>query len=83
MSASGVDPDISFTDLGFSEADVQNQMHRAARRTVVYANSNKFDYTSLVKICPIKEVDCIITDRCISNEQKDAFLNRNTNIVIV
>ena len=83
MSASGIDPVIGCTDLGFSEASVQNQMRHAARRTVVYADSSKFGRASLVRVCPIEEVDCIITDRGISEEQKNAFMERGANLVIV
>lgn len=83
MSASGIDPVIGCTDLGFSEANVQNQMRHAARRTVVYADSSKFGRASLVRVCPIEEVDCIITDRGLSEEQKNAFMERGANLIIV
>ena len=83
MSASGIDPVIGCTDLGFSEASVQNQMRHAARRTVVYADSSKFGRASLVRVCPIEEVDCIITDRGLSEEQKNAFMERGANLIIV
>ena len=83
MSASGIDPVIGCTDLGFSEASVQNQMRHAARRTVVYADSSKFGRASLVRVCPIEEVDCIITDQGLSEEQKNAFMERGANLIIV
>ncbi len=83
MSASGIDPVIGCTDLGFSEATVQNQMRHAARRTVVYADSSKFGRASLVRVCPLEEVDCIITDRGLSEEQKNAFAERGAKLVIV
>lgn len=83
MSVSGIDPIIGCTDLGFSEANVQNQMRHAARRTVVYADSSKFGRASLVKVCPIEEIDCIITDQGLSEEMKDSFVKRGANLIVV
>ena len=83
MSVSGIDPVVGCTDLGFSEANVQNWMRRAAAKTIVLADSSKFGRSSLVKVCPISEIHCIVTDSGLSPEMKTAFSQHAVNLAIV
>lgn len=83
MSVSGIDPVIGCTDLGFSEANIQNWMRHTAAKTIVLADSSKFGRASLVKVCPISEVSCIITDSELSADMKKAFAQHAVNLVVV
>ena len=83
LSASGIDPVIGITDQRFSEAKIQNQMRKAASRTIVLADSSKFQKSSLVKICSLEEVDAIITDSDLDPAIAQAIRQVNSNLIIV
>lgn len=83
MSVSGIDPVIGCTDLGFSEANVQNWMRNAAEKTVVLADSSKFGRNSLVKVCPVDNIDMVITDDGVSEEIISSFEKIGTELVVV
>ena len=83
MTVSGVDPVIGFTDQRFSEAKIQNQMRRAASRTVVLADSSKFGRSSLVKICALKDVDTIVTDSGLSADTEQMIRRTGPELVVV
>ena len=83
MTVSGVDPVIGLTDQRFSEARIQSQMRKAASRTIVLADSNKFGKASLVKICALKDIDTIITDSGIASSMEQAIRESGAGLVIV
>lgn len=83
MSVSGIDPKIGCTDLGFNEANVQNWLRQASSRTIVLADSSKFGRASLVRVCPIQEVDTIITNKSLPDSLRQAFSNMDTELVVV
>lgn len=76
-------PVIGFTDQRFSEAKIQNQMRRAASRTVVLADSSKFGRSSLVKICALKDVDTIVTDSGLSTDTEQMIRRTGPELVVV
>ncbi|MCI8948910.1 MAG: DeoR/GlpR transcriptional regulator [Lachnospiraceae bacterium] len=83
MSATGVDPVIGCTDQGLGEAKIQQQMIRNASKTIVLADSSKFGQGSLVKLCPISDVNLIITDSGIPNDLIPLFRESQTELVIL
>lgn len=83
MSVSGIDPQIGCTDLGFNEANIQNWLRKASSRTIVLADSSKFGRASLVRVCPIQEVDAIITDQMLSAPLRHAFEQTGAKLIIV
>lgn len=83
MSVSGIDPRIGCTDQGFNEVNVQNWLRNASSRTVVLADSSKFGRASLVRICPIHEIDSIITDRGLPNSLRQEFERIEAKLILV
>lgn len=83
MSVTGVDPVIGCTDQGIREARIQQQMIQAASKVIVLADSSKFGQASLVKICPVREADFIITDTGISKDMLPLFQKAGTEVILV
>lgn len=83
MSVTGVDPVIGCTDQQLGEARLQRQMNQNSSRTIVIADSSKFGRASLVKICPIREVDVIITDSGLPEHMRQAFLEIGAELIVV
>ena len=83
MSVSGIDPKVGCTDLGFSEANMQNWMRNASSKTIVLADSSNFGKSSMVKVCPIDAVDLIVTDIGLSSEMRERFSETSANLKMI
>lgn len=62
VSMSGISLKNGLTDYGFGEIRMKRKMMEVARETVVLADSSKFGEASLLKVCNLTDVSCIITD---------------------
>jgi DeoR family transcriptional regulator of aga operon len=62
MSCSGVDPIKGFTNGNWPEAEIKQQMIRAARRTVFLADHSKLKHVATARIADLTEADLLITD---------------------
>lgn len=82
MTVTGVDPIIGCTDQRLSEIRIQNQMHHCASHTIVLADSSKFGKASLLKICPLDEVDSIVTDWGISPQMEQRIRETGPELII-
>jgi DeoR family transcriptional regulator of aga operon len=61
LGCNGVDPDGGVTNINLPEAEVKKRMIAAARRRVVLADSSKLGTVALARLCPVEEVDLVIT----------------------
>lgn len=80
MTVTGIDPEIGCTDQRLNELKVQQQLHNCASKTIVLADSSKFGKASFLKICPIKDIDAIVTDSNISDEMAENIIKAGTNL---
>lgn len=80
MTVTGIDPVIGCTDQRLNELKIQQQLHRCASRTIVLADSSKFGKASFLKICPIEEIDTIVTDSNLSSDMTDRITNAGANL---
>jgi DeoR family transcriptional regulator of aga operon len=62
FGANGVDPERGVTDRHTEEAAVNEAMARQARRRVLLVDHTKFGQVASCVVCPIRDVDVIITD---------------------
>lgn len=74
ISASGLSLREGVTDFGFGEVAAKQAMMRIAGESIVLADSGKFETVSLLKVCPIEEVNLLITDSGL----KDSVLRKYT-----
>lgn len=82
IGCNGVDPDGGVTNVNLPEAAVKRRMIAAAARCVVVADSNKLGSRALASVCPIDDVDVLITDRGASAEAVDAIRSRGVDVII-
>src|SRR5699024_9811535 len=61
MSVSGISLIKGLTDYGAGELQVKKKMKEIVQHKIVVADSSKFDVVSLLDVCPLYEVDRIIT----------------------
>lgn len=81
MSISGVSLIQGLTDYGFGEVNLKSQMLKQTQKTIVLADSSKFDVVSLMKVCEIDQVDSIITDSKLSEKIRDKYLKNGIEII--
>ena len=62
MGVDGFDPNFGITTTDIREADLNKAMMKAARKTIVLADSSKFGRSGFVKIADFDEIDMLITD---------------------
>jgi DeoR/GlpR family transcriptional regulator of sugar metabolism len=81
MSMSGISIKGDLTDYGFGEAQVKKKMIERAQRTIVLADSSKFDVVSLLKIATVDKVDMIITDSKLNKNVLNKYLEKGIEVI--
>ena len=66
LGVDGIDFDFGFTTTDMREAELNQQMMRAAQKVIVLADSTKFGKRGFAKIGNIEDIDLIITDAGVS-----------------
>lgn len=61
-SCKGLDSEMGVTDSNERDSEIKKAFFKAANKKVLAVDSSKFDRSSFVKVCSIKEVDTIVTD---------------------
>lgn len=82
LGVNGIDPENGFYTPNIEEAYLNEQMIKISNRSIVLADSSKFNVKSLTLICPINGVDSIVTDINITNRDKEVIENQGVNVVI-
>ena len=79
----GVDPERGATIIEAEEAAVFRAMSRRAKQVVIVADSSKVGMTSPAVICPVGDIDILITDDGVSDDAVNAFRRSDVQVVIV
>lgn len=82
LTTCGVSLDNGITDQRMAEVMVHNKMMNCSKKVVVLSDSTKFNEVSLYKVCPLDEVDCIVTDSHIDDDLVDKFRKEGHNIIV-
>jgi DeoR family transcriptional regulator of aga operon len=77
----GVDAERGATTIEAEEAAVFRAMIRQARQVVVVADSSKVGMISPAVICPVSDIDILITDDGISEGALDAFTRSGVKVI--
>lgn len=79
----GIDAERGATTIEAEEAAVFRAMIRQAKQVIVVADSSKIGMISPAVICPVAEIDVLITDDGISPEASSAFVRSGVKVLIV
>ena len=79
----GIDAERGATTIEADEAAVFRVMARRSRQVVVVADSSKVGMTSPAVICPVEDIDVLITDDGISEEAAQAFVRSGVQVISV
>ena len=79
----GVDPEHGATVIETEEAAVFRAMSRRAKQVIIVADSSKVGMTSPAVICPVSDIDTLITDDGVSDDAVNAFRRSDVRVIIV
>lgn len=79
----GIDLEHGITTSTIEEAKLTRRMMQAASQTIVLADSSKFGQRGFGRICPLEEVDVIITDDRISKQMVAIIEEAGVDLIIV
>lgn len=82
LGADGVSGRFGVTTLHPGEADASRQLMAIARRIVVVADTTKLGRSTLARICPLAEVDQLITDREPGGEVLDELTAAGVEVTV-
>ena len=83
LGCNGVDPSGGVTNINLPEAEIKKRMLRVATRKVILADGGKIGRIEVAHLCPIEEIDMVITDRSADGAIVDALRERGCEVLIV
>lgn len=82
LGVDGISPEFGLTSSNMMEAHLNAKMIKSVQKTIVLADSSKFEKKGFGKICDIDDIDIIITDEGISENYKARLEARGIEIII-
>jgi DeoR/GlpR family transcriptional regulator of sugar metabolism len=76
LGADAVDHDSGITNVTFAEVEVKRAMIAAARRVAAVADSSKFGHRTLAQVCPLEDIDVLVTDDGLLPEARTPYGDR-------
>src|SRR3954470_3879083 len=83
LGCNGVDPDGGVTNVNLPEAEVKRKMLKAARRVVVVADGSKIGRTELALLCPVEQIDLLLTGESADPAVVERLRRRGVEVRIV
>jgi DeoR family transcriptional regulator of aga operon len=80
LGCNGVDPIGGVTNINLPEAEVKKRMLKAAARRVVLADGSKVGRVELAHLCPIEDVDLVITGESADAAVVEALRKRDCEV---
>lgn len=62
--------------------ETERAMMQAADEVIIVADSSKFGHRSLMHLCPLDEVDCIVTDEGLSDEWRAKITSLGVRLIV-
>ena len=82
IGVDGIDFDFGFTTTDMREAELNQQMIKAAQKVIVLADSSKFGKRGFAKIGNIEDIDIIITDAGVSQNVINLINDHGITVII-
>jgi DeoR family transcriptional regulator, aga operon transcriptional repressor len=83
LGCNGVDPVGGITNMNLPEAEVKRRMLGAAARRVVLADGGKIGRVDLAHLCPVDQIDMVITGESADPAVVEALRKRGCEVRVV
>lgn len=81
-SAKGIDMNMGITESNEKDAEMKKAIFNAANKRILVLDSTKFDKISFIKVCDVRDVDVIVTDKEPSMTWKNEFKNKHVDLEV-
>lgn len=81
ITVNGLSLENGLTDFRIHEVEVIKAILSRTKHKIVIADSSKFETSSYINICPLKEIDLIVTDSSISPMIVEIYSKNNIRIL--
>lgn len=81
-SCKGLDTETGVTDSNERDAHIKKAFFASAKKKILAVDSSKFNKTSFVKICDIKDVDVIVTNEEPGENWKNIIEQQGVELVV-
>ena len=82
LGVDGLTPELGATTLHEGEADASRHIASVARRVVVAADQTKIGRSTFARICPLDDIDVLVTDAPLPARAAAQFEKANVEVVI-
>lgn len=83
LGCNGIHPVAGVTNINLPEAHIKRQMLKIARRRIVLADGGKVGRTELAHLCPVDEIDMLITGESADPEALNSLRERGCEVRVV
>ena len=81
-SAKGIDERMGITESNEKDAEMKKAIFNAANKRILAIDSTKFNNLSFIKVCDIKDVDIVVTDKDPGATWKSIFKDANVKLEV-
>lgn len=81
-SAKGIDEGMGITESNEKDAEMKKAIFNAANRRILAIDSTKFDKISFIKVCDLKDVDVVVTDKDPGAAWKSLFIDAGVKLEV-
>jgi len=81
-SAKGIDINMGITESNEKDAEMKKAIFAAANKRILALDSTKFDKISFIRVCDLRDIDVIVTDKDPSDAWKNEFENRKVQLEV-
>jgi len=82
LGVDGLSAEFGATTLHEGEADVSQQFARVAKRVVIVADSTKLAKATFARICPLDQIDVLVTDAPVAGPLADALASAGVRVIV-
>src|SRR5699024_5482671 len=83
LGIDGLDLDFGLTTTSSPEAHLNREMMKAAQQTIVLTDSSKFGRRGFEKICSLRDISHIITDKNAPSKYTEALQETGIEVTLV
>ncbi|MBR0235220.1 MAG: DeoR/GlpR transcriptional regulator [Clostridia bacterium] len=80
-SAKGIDEKMGITDSNEKDSEMKQAIFSSADKKVLALDSTKFDKISFVKVCDVRDVDIIVTDKAPSESWQTRLSENGVKLI--
>ncbi len=81
FSCKGIDMDRGVTDSNEKDTDIKKCMLKAAKKKILAVDGTKFDRISFTRVCDMRDIDIVVTNREPSEKWQQYLKDNNTELV--